>query len=314
MAETTASVGLKVDVPSVRSIISLTPHPVWIELDEHGLVLDLPRLKGEKNEAYRKRLFEVVSRRADSTYQGLINAITRELGYTLFKAIRIIPKKTVGGEYTAPDPYIEFNGVYLYLYSDYYNGTLDVQIDRYTSGGYYEHVYRLVEMINTSTYFEAEQFTGVDDYTRSMTILNQSDRRLVDLEIIPESNKFRLQKYPVCKYTVYFSDRSIFNTEVASEGAVTTKGTYFINYQKGIVTSYLIPSPGTTVRYSYSTDTLEAWASPVILHDIGNSNFNVMMFEQMLQDDGTYVNGLPTSLGQDIINELVSYIPMYWGE
>jgi len=310
---TLSSLGYKYTVSSVRHIVVPTPHAPFANVDEHGLILDVERLRNEKNESYRKRLLETVSRRANSTYIGLIHAITRELGLSLFKSIWVNPKIGTDGEFLAPDPYIKFDGVYLYLYSDYANKVLEATIDRYEPGGQFEHYFRLANRINLSPSFEAGIHPGVDYYTRSMTILNQSNRGEVELEAVKGSTKFRLDKWPVCKNTIFFSNRSIYKTEVSSIAAITSSGKYHIDYMKGIITSYLPPLPGTSVRYKYHSLPWVAWASPVILHDINNNNFMVKMFEQVLQDDGSYTNGLPTTVGKDIINELMTVYPMYWG-
>jgi hypothetical protein len=66
------------------------------------------------------------------------------------------------------------------------------------------------------------------------------------------------------------------------------------------------------VRYQYTIEPFYTQASPVILHDI-NGAFREKLFQQVLQDDGTYVDGIPTELGVEIINEIFSVTPMYWG-
>jgi hypothetical protein len=313
MTTTTSSIGYKATVSSARTVLTPSPHAPFTSFDEHGLVLDLERIRNEKNYAYRQRLLETVARRANSTYRGLVNAITRELGLSLFKSVWINPKLDSSGSFIATDPYIKFDGTYLYLYSDYANGTLDATIDRYEPGGAFEHYFRLTNRVNLTANFEAGVHPGVDLYTRSMTILNQSNRGEVELEAAKGSTKFRLDKWPACQNTVFFSDRSIYKVEVSTLAAVTAKGDYHIDYMKGIVTSYLPPLPGTSIRYKYHQYPFVAWASPVILNDVNNDNFMVKMFEQVLQDDGTYAHGVPTTLGKDIINELLTVYPMYWG-
>jgi hypothetical protein len=63
-------------------LASLTPTPynVWNAFDELGLVLSLQRNPAEKNYAYKKRLLDVYKNPGNSTYQGLVNGISRELG------------------------------------------------------------------------------------------------------------------------------------------------------------------------------------------------------------------------------------------
>ena len=57
-----------------------TPYNVWNSFDELGLLLSLQRNPAEKNLKYRSRLLDVYQNPGNSTYQGLINGISRELG------------------------------------------------------------------------------------------------------------------------------------------------------------------------------------------------------------------------------------------
>lgn len=314
MATTTSSVGFSFNVSDVRHILTPRPHATFMGLDEHGLLLALERLRSERNELYRQRLLEVISRRANASYQGLINGITRELGYSLYKSMWINPVLDTDGTFLAPDPYIKFDGVWLYLYSDYQNDVLDAQLDRHEPGGQFEHLWRLVGRVNQSPYFQAGLHPGVDLWTRSMTIFNQSNRKQVEIEAVQGSRKFQLEKRPVCLNTVFFSDRSVYAKEVDTAAEVTQEGRYHIDYHNGYVTSYSSPLTGTSVQYRYHEFPFVAWASPVILHNINDDNFKVKMFEQVLQDDGTYAHGATTAVGRDIINELLTYHPMYWGQ
>jgi hypothetical protein len=218
------------------------------------------------------------------------------------------------GKFVAPDPYIKFDGAYLYLYSDYTNGTIEHKVDRYEPGGNYEYLGWLIDFINSSTYFTANIYPGVDRFIRSMLILNQSNRDSATNERVPRSTKFKLKRSHLVAGTVFFTNRVAFKTEMLNEDDVTAKGRYYIDYSKGAVTVYTIPTSGDTVRYEYTKYPFYASASPIVLCDINNQNFKAKMFEQILQDDlETYANGLPTKLGADIINELLSVTPMYWG-
>jgi hypothetical protein len=69
---TTATIELIVQTPEVYN--------VWNCFDEFGLLLGLPRIPGEKNSDYKARLLDVYTNPANSTYQGLIYGIARELG------------------------------------------------------------------------------------------------------------------------------------------------------------------------------------------------------------------------------------------
>jgi hypothetical protein len=55
-------------------------HHVWNHFDEIGLMLGTPRLPIESNADYRKRLKDVFENPANSSHQGLINGLSRDLG------------------------------------------------------------------------------------------------------------------------------------------------------------------------------------------------------------------------------------------
>lgn len=283
------------------------------QFDEHGSLLSLSRLCGEKNAVYKRRIQDAAVHLANSAYQGLIYGVTRELGLSLFNAININPKVDGDGNFLAPNPYIWFNGAWLALYSDYGEDLLDWAIDRFHKGGNYEHLGRLVDMINTTTFFEAALQPDINPHIRSMSILNQSNHVSVPMEFIPQSTKFKLGNRRLVKNTVFFSNRVTFKTEVSSIDSVNSVGQYHVDYARGIITVYTIPNPREYVRYRYVEYPFTAVASPVVLYDVNQEIFRKKMFEQVLQLDGTYEHGLPTELGVDIINELMSVSPMYWG-
>jgi len=287
---------------------------IWNQYDEFGLLVNVKRTPGEKNWSYKRRIVDAFVNRSNSTYRGLVNSITRDLGLTLFQPLVISPKISISNSnFIAKDPYIKFDGVNIYLYSDYANETLEYTIDRYEAGGNYEHLSRLVDFINSSSYFEAGLISSDYNFTRSMTIINQSNR-LEHVEEVQSSNKFKLKYDRLVSGKVRFEgDTNIFVNEQGWEAQVKSVGDYYINYLKGEISVYTVPPSGITIYYKYTDRLFKPYASPVILHDVNNDNFKVKMFEQVLQDNGTYTHGLPTVTGVDIINEIFSIVPMYWG-
>lgn len=61
-------------------------HHVWNFFDEFGLLLDTPRLYGERNTEYKERLLDVFRHPANATRQGLEYLMARELG--LWKTVK----------------------------------------------------------------------------------------------------------------------------------------------------------------------------------------------------------------------------------
>lgn len=306
------ALGHKFNISSVQVVGTPTPVNRTNQFDELGNLISLSRFIGESNSDYKRRLSDTFVHIANSSYRGLIHGITRELGLTLFDAITINPRVNSSGGFLAPDPKVIFDGVYLLLYSDYYNDRLDWAIDRYQPGGNYEHLNRLVDRINATTLFEASIEPGISPFTRSATILNQSSRILASSEVISISDRLALGNQHVVEGTLIFSDLETYRSEVASVNDIVSSGQYYVDYRWGIITSFSAPEEGTRVRYEYTKYPFKALASPVILNDINNDNFRIKLFEQVLQDNGEYVNGLPVELGVDIVNELLSCYPSYW--
>ena len=94
------------------------PKNINNEFDEFGLVVFLDRLSKEKNVDYKRRLKDVYIHRGNATYNGLIFAITRDLGLPLLQPIRIYPLKDGGGAFIATDPAVIFDSTKVTLFSD----------------------------------------------------------------------------------------------------------------------------------------------------------------------------------------------------
>ena len=105
MTESLSSVSFSFTVSdiAVRAVPIATA--VSNEMDYFGSLLDLKRLPEERNDSYKERLLDVYVHRANSTYTGLINGITRELNLDLFKPITLTLNT---GLDTSWSPRIEF--------------------------------------------------------------------------------------------------------------------------------------------------------------------------------------------------------------
>ena len=84
IASWSISTTLGVSAPAVATIhtvfYSPEPYNVWNCFDELGMLVSLDRNTAEKNKAYKKRILDVYVNPGSSTHQGLINAISREIG------------------------------------------------------------------------------------------------------------------------------------------------------------------------------------------------------------------------------------------
>lgn len=293
---------------------SLTAGTVWNQFDEHGLLVGLKRLPAEKNWTYRRRIFDSFVNRANSAYRGMVNAITRELGLSFFYPITITPKiSPYSGNQYAADPYILFDGTSLHLYKDYANSKLQYSIDLLEQGGNYELFGRLVDFINQAGYFDAALLDESYRYIRCGTLLPQSSRYTMTDEPLSSSTRIKLGKNKVVANTLSFTDENVFAELVSSFSDIDSLGDYYVDLDKGIIGTYTAPSPAANVSYQYSIWPWKPIASPVILHSLSDENFQRRLYKQILLDDNTYTDGLPTFLATEVINTLLKVYPLYWG-
>lgn len=71
---------LVVNINGDASTIPQILHHVWNSFDEFGLLLNTPRLHGETNEEYKRRILHVFTNPGSATYLGLQNYVGRQLG------------------------------------------------------------------------------------------------------------------------------------------------------------------------------------------------------------------------------------------
>lgn len=286
--------------------------------DYFGMLLGLPRIQGEKNPAYRKRLWDVYVHRAGPSQEGLINGITRELGLKQYDALTV--------SYTGPStnsPRVIVRDVQIELYSNWNlvdesvsSNTLDGEaIDTYSksSDGYY--IGGLIEEINSSSYFTAAIVNGVSEKALSACLVDQDSRKWQEAELLESFYRNTLEYRDIISGSLTFSaaGRDVFVDQKASEDSVLVSGDYYIDYDNSILISQDLPPEDTICRYMYDELPLTLTASPVILHEFGSSYFRSKVFEQILQSDGTYKDGLPLDAAIRYINELLSARGMLWG-
>ena len=288
---------------------NLTPaeHQVFNHFDRFGLLLGLPRLESERNPEYKQRLMDVFVNRSNSSYRGLINGITRELGLKLYQPLKI-------SRNSSAHPVIKFLDTKVYIYSDYSLGDtgLVATFDRfeYKDGAY--TIDQLVSKINSTGLF---LITADSDYSskRSMTIFNQSNLSLVANEDINRAGgSIKLSNSNLIPNSITIRSPNL-TERVSSQTLLRKRGQYFIDPVAGILFTTEAPSAGSAIRYQYINDNYTVTASPVIIHDLQSNDFKTKMFEQIQMENGEFTNGLPTELGADLINELLSVFPTAYG-
>jgi len=283
-------------------------HQVFNELDKHGLALGLKRLNGEKNAEYKQRLMDVFVHRANSSYFGLIHGITRELGLSLNRELLIKPK--AGLDLSANNNIgILFKDTRCCVYQDYYTDIALKEIERWeieVDAGY--TVTDLKDAIEATQLFEVE-LLGDDPSRRSMCIFEQTsikDNR--GEELTGKGARIKLENQGVIEGSEYLVSNNLQN-KITDPAATLGSGDYRIDYEAGVLECLDLPASGSYISYQCRDDEFLVMSSPIIVNSLQNEHFKKFLFRQILQTDDTYENGLPTSFGADIINELLSVYP-----
>ena len=287
---------------------------VYNEFDKHGLLIGLPRIEAEHNSSYKQRLLDVFVNRADSTYRGLLNAITRELGLSLLDCMTITPKTNTDGSTLLEMPAVVFKDTKCYLYENYRTRELVTTLDRFDISNATYDIFGLYNAIIDTGYWDVSILSGINTGARSMTIFNQGSIRLVYSESIISSGAMtKLANENLIEGTVSLASANLTH-RVSSQVDLKTYTDYCIDYTNGIIYSVAPPAVGSFIRYEYCLNKLTVQSSPVILHNLQSEDFQTKMFEQVEDENGDFYNGRPTTLGANLINELLSIYPSTWGK
>lgn len=306
-----SNVGHTIDVSAIVTTGVPQPYAVFNEFDSYGTLLGLPRLRGEKNTDYKKRLLDVFTRRASATYTGLLNGITRELGLEFYKPINIQRDPLIGDSLL---PVIRFvdNKVKIWVDKEVGDPIIEINRSNISENAYW--VDDLVDRINESGLFVAEINEGIEPKSRADCIVNQASSRLVGNEGLRSSPLQTLANKRIEPSSLVFTDTRTFSKEVSTEIEVTKVGRYYVDYTNGVIKSFGVPSEGSRIRYIYHADSFDPVASPVIIRSLQSDDFKEQMFIQTTSPTGEQNSGIPTEFGANIINELMSVFPTYWGD
>ena len=291
--------------------IELQPevYEVYNNFDRHGLLLSLQRLPGEKNALYKRRLEDVMVHLAGAHYQGLIHGMTREFGLSLKDSILIKPVKDINGNTLLDFPGVVFKDTKCYLYSNIEEKIIFQTLDRFDFSGNAYSIEELITTINNTGYWEVELLND-ELSNRSMTLYNQSSVDQVFFENISgKGNRISLDNNDLLENSIAISSDNLLY-RVSSINEVSKNGDYFIDLENGFIFSAQTPAPGSAVSYKYNKEEFIVRSSPVILHNLQSDDFKTKMF-QIIEDNE---RGLPTTLGADIINELLSVYASLWGK
>lgn len=430
-----------------------TPEKINIvsSADEIGALLDIPRINGESLQDYKKRILESSKKPSNSTYEGLINAINRDLGLDRELAISVTPKKKyynnriqdvsfsgenfqdnrlfsgtvdgvqvicVGNKFTSQQPifieheliglkleilgqkyriisntessfifdgevsgitnepysiypewsenelvglalvsntnkyvitsnseniiqtdspglemhqitelWIESNSPRVHitsgeiiLYKDYVNEEnfqLDKVIDLRVKG--IEHT-AIVDQINSSDFFEAENLLGHNISRPGFTIKKQDSDKNVYRESIPPSKFFRLENKNLKEGSLKFSKADVFFNETRHLDSTPFGPYYYVNYKEGIVQAKKVASGlDSTVSYVYMDFPFYIELSPAVITSFSDETAEQFLFTQ--QEKRLYTDPRDKKMSIQPRSDMIEYIAelletsrQSWGE
>lgn len=280
-----------------------------------GDIISTKRLNGENNTEYKQRLMDVAVHPGSPLYEGVVNNITREFGYTRQKALIISLQLNSSGEPIAISPRVDFLANKVILYSDWRpDGTavIDKQVAIYnpSDAGYF--LEDLITQINTSTCFTATIESNVRENLHSTNLIRVSSDNFVERDPVDVDRQTRLVGQLITKDSLIFSDLEVFETEVS--GSPSQLGEYQVDYINGRIYLYDIPSGNQDVSYHYQTFPLEVDYSLVKVYTLQDDNFTYELYNHEILDSGEEVNALPNTEGSEILHQLYKETNVFWGK
>ena len=227
-------IGFTVDVAgSSYNIIANTENSITIDGDLSNVLNESINISFKPEDNTLTGLGLVVDSKLYTITQNKNNLIeVKESGleesFTFTSTIKVEPK----------NPRVEVTASKLVLYRDYLNKD-NYRIDRYIDLRKDAIFLKdLVEQINQSQYFEAEDLTDSRDNRRSISLKKQTSDHLVSGETIPGCKSFSLEESingRIKEGTLSFSETGVFYLEVDEANVGNTLGritSYNVCYTK----------------------------------------------------------------------------------
>lgn len=293
--------------PTSKNIVS--------HLDLISDLVSLNRLDEETNAEFKQRIMDVAVHPDGGTYEGAINGITRELGYSRQKAMTISLKLNSAGNPIARNPRVDILANKVVLYSDYRtDGTrvIDSTIRTYqpTDTGYF--LDDLVAAINTSQCFSATIESGMRPNTHSTNLINGNTDIYVQGDPIDTDSLTVLSAQHIVETSLVFDETETFKTEVT--GTPSAKGEYMVDRVNGKIYVYSVPQGDLAVSYHGSVFPFEVDYTPIKIYTFQDDDFQYELFNHETDDSGTEINTVLNTEGSETYHQLFTETKVFWGE
>lgn len=319
--------------------MSIQPIQIYNHLDDLGLLVDVNRLPEEKNASLKHRIKDAGVHRSNATYNGLINAITRDLNLRRETILRVKLRDDIP---TNTYPRIIFGPAWVVIWSNLQyvknaiSGTLDLEssivhvFDMYekqenTSLTSVYYLKDLVEAINNTNYYTIQWIGSSKEKYESVPtrqLINNVSDEFIYTEFIPGSLKFKLKNKNIMPGSVFFSESQIFQNErdIALIPELNPslyniyEGDYIIDYNTGLIQTVNLPSGNGHCFYIKRKTNFLLEISEASILDYSDESVKSQFFDQILLDNNETMSILPKRSHIEHIEELISVAPSYWGD
>ena len=299
-------------------------------IDLIGELINLHRLPGEDLKSFKTRVLDVYIHPANSTYTGLYNGISRELGISNYSQGLIIDVKRNPGNMGAPldeQAYVKMNSKRIEFYSSNTNGTVFIDTHSRDGGGYYIHeLISTLDAVVNSPFEIATWGAGAAgiDWAKVSYLLRYNSSKLITKTPLRQG---RLHTF----YNEIEHGNWITHINFPPSSGITQRvyqledlvsGTYYLDNIARVVHTHDYVDGHVSIKYQKFPMVLPL--GEVNIHSFADTTFMDTISHQQELTHSTSaidaleglptVNELPSVEGAAYINELLSVVPMYWGE
>jgi hypothetical protein len=276
-------------------------------------LLNVYRLPGESLASFKERVIDNYIHAANTSYGGLYNGINRELGLEAHaQGILIDTERDADGAALNTLVGVEVSTRYITLYSNHAEGVVQRQLDLRERGVSY-FVNDLSTQLDSESGWESV-LVGLDDFDKSAGLQRVSSLKTIRGYSLVQSRVQNLNgellQGNFLTGSVLFSPETDINTEVVVDPSAPNE--FMVDYNENVI--FLGKIVTGTITFQYQQLPLFLKWSPVTINSFKDGEFMDLITEQILDEDQTTIDGIPTPCGAEYINELLSVAPQYWGE
>lgn len=286
------------------------------ELDYAADIVSIKRLSDESNADFKQRVFDVTVHPGGPTYTGIINGLSRDLGFIRKLAFTIDVLKDANGDTIASSPRVLILANRVILYSNWRpdgTATIDKEIRIYQpedDGFYLED---LVAEIDSSSYFSATINPDVRPNLHSSSIIREDSLNIVFGDYIGVNKKHNLAGQYICPDSITFEKTDfIFDTEI-SWSPPSSAGQYYVDYTNGTIETYSEPQEN-AITYYHNVFPLNIDWTPIQVYSLTDEDFVDELFTVETLQSGEEVRKLPNAEGAEIYHTLYKETNNLWGK